>query len=85
MFMGEQSGRGPCASSCYETNLPVQRVMLRREDIHDVSDALPQPVEPNSDESQDEDQQIEFDSDGSTDSDGMEEQTRLNSHDEPHF
>ena len=57
--------------------------MLRREDIHDVSDALPQPFEPNSDESQDEDQQIEFDSDGSTDSDGVEEQTRLNSHDEP--
>ena len=39
---------GTLPSACYETNLPVQRVMLSRDGIHHDSDAPPQPVESNS-------------------------------------
>ena len=57
------------AICCYETNLPIQRVVLRRDGIHDDSDAPLKPVESNSEdrsgESQDEDENIEFDSDES--------------------
>ena len=31
---------GTLPSACYETNLPVQRVMLHRDGIQDDSDAL---------------------------------------------
>ena len=39
---------GTLPSACYETNLPVQRVMLHHDGIHDDSDAPLQPVESNS-------------------------------------
>ena len=42
---------GTLPSACYESNLPVQRVMLRRDGIHDDSDASLQPVESNSEDS----------------------------------
>ena len=81
---GNDYGEGRnIASACYESNLPVQRVMLRCDGIHDDSDAPLQPVEPNSRESQDEDENIEFDSDESVENDGVEDDTRTTSYDEP--
>ena len=78
---------GTLPSACYETNLPVQRVMLRRDGIHHDSDAPPQPVESNSEnssgESQDEDENIEFDSDESVENESVEDETRLQSYAEP--
>ena len=78
---------GTLPSACYETNLPVQRVMLRRDGIHDDSDVPLQPVESNSEdnsgESQDEDENIEFDSDESVENDGVVGDTRTHSYDEP--
>ncbi|PFX11992.1 hypothetical protein AWC38_SpisGene24119 [Stylophora pistillata] len=78
---------GTLPSACYETNLPVQRVMLSRDDIHDDSKAPLQPVESNSEdssgESEDEDENIEFDSDESVENDGSEDDTRTKSYDEP--
>ena len=78
---------GTLPSACYETNLPVQRVMLHRDGIHDDSDAPLQPVESNSEDSsgqnKDEDENIEFDSDESVENDGVEDNTRTNSYDEP--
>ena len=61
--------------------------MLRRDGIHDDSDAPLQPVESNSEDSsgqnKDEDENIEFDSDESVENDGVEDDTRTNSYDEP--
>ena len=78
---------GTLPSACYETNLPVQRVMLRGDGIHDDSDAPLQPVESNSEdssgESQDEDDNIEFDYDESVENDGVKDDTRTSSYDEP--
>jgi len=59
-----KAGRLP--SACYETNLSVQKVMLRRDGILNDSDTPLQPVKSNSEDSsgqnKDEDENIEFDS-----------------------
>ena len=58
---------GTLPSSCYETNLPLQRVMLRRDETHDNSDAPLQHAAPSTEdidaEGQDQDSDIEYDSD----------------------
>ena len=78
---------GTLPSSGYEINLSVQRVMLRRDGIHNDSDAPLQPVESHSEDSsgqnKDEDENIEFDSDQSAENDAVEDDTRTNSYDEP--
>ena len=55
--------------------------------VHDDSDASLQPIESNSEdssgESQDKDENIEFDSNESVENDGIEDDTKTNSYDEP--
>ena len=73
-----EAGTSPPA--CYQTSLPVHRVMLRLRSNHDESDAPPQPVESNSvdsDESEYEVDDIEFDSDESDGNDCVEDGARL--------
>ena len=74
---------GTLPSSCYETNLPLQRVMLRRDETHDNSDAPLQHAAPSTGdidaEGQDKDSDIEYDLDESVENDV----TSTVSYDEP--
>ena len=74
---------GTLPSSCYETNFPLQRVMLRRDETHDNSDAPLQHAVPSTEdidaEGQDQDSDIEHDSDKSVENDV----TSTVSYDEP--